>query len=37
MGAHVVGCHFVINLPELRGAEKLARYDVKWLVEFSGH
>jgi adenine phosphoribosyltransferase len=37
MGAHVVGCHFVINLPDLRGAEKLARYDVKWLVEFSGH
>lgn len=37
MGAHVVGCHFVINLPELRGSEKLARYDVKWLVEFSGH
>lgn len=37
MKAHVVGCHFVINLPDLNGAPKLARYDVKWLIEFAGH
>jgi adenine phosphoribosyltransferase len=37
MGAQVVGCHFVINLPDLSGASKLSKYDVKWLVEFAGH
>lgn len=37
MGGHVVGCHFVINLPDLAGAQKLARYDMHWLVEFAGH
>jgi adenine phosphoribosyltransferase len=37
MGAHVVGCHFVINLPELLGAQRLARYNLNWLMEFDGH
>lgn len=33
----VVGCHFVINLPELHGADKLAGYQPKWLMDFEGH
>jgi adenine phosphoribosyltransferase len=37
MGGHVVGCHFVVNLPELQGAARLARYDLSWLMEFEGH
>jgi adenine phosphoribosyltransferase len=37
MGGHVVGCHFVINLPELGGDKRLARYDLSWLMEFDGH
>jgi len=37
MGAHVVGCHFVINLPDLSGASRLSKYDVNWLVDFAGH
>lgn len=37
MGGHVVGCHFVVNLPEIKGAERLARYDLSWLMDFEGH
>lgn len=37
MGGTVVGCHFVVNLPELGGTTKLARYDLKWLMDFEGH
>lgn len=37
MGGHVVGCHFVVNLPELNGSDRLARYDLKWLMDFEGH
>jgi adenine phosphoribosyltransferase len=37
MGGHVVGCHFVINLPELGGSQRLGRYDLRWLMEFKGH
>jgi len=37
MGGHIVGCHFVINLPEIGGSSRLARYDVKCLMEFEGH
>lgn len=37
MGGHVVGCHFVINLPEIGGAAKLTRYNVQWLIDFDGH
>ncbi len=32
----VAGTAFVVNLPDLRGAEKLKEYDVFYLVEFSG-
>jgi adenine phosphoribosyltransferase len=37
MGGHVIGCHFVINLPELKGATRLARYDLQWIMDFEGH
>ena len=37
MGGHVIGCHFVVNLPELNGAERLARFDLSWLMDFEGH
>lgn len=37
LGGQVVGCGFVVNLPELRGTERLARYHTSWLVEFDGH
>ena len=38
-GAHVVGCSFVIDLPELGGADKLRALgkDVRSLVSFEGH
>ncbi|MEY4880141.1 MAG: hypothetical protein RJB62_1610, partial [Pseudomonadota bacterium] len=38
-GANVVGCSFVIDLPELGGAAKLRALgkDVKTLVGFEGH
>jgi adenine phosphoribosyltransferase len=35
-GGKVVGCAFVVDLPELRGREKLVGYDVFHLVEFEG-
>lgn len=35
-GAQVAGVAFVINLPELKGTEKLAKYHHFYLVEFEG-
>lgn len=32
----VVGCAFVIELPELGGRKRLAKYDVKTLISFDG-
>ncbi len=37
LGGIVVGCGFIVNLPELHGTERLARYKTSWLVEFEGH
>ena len=37
LGGIVVGCGFIVNLPELQGTERLARYKTSWLVEFAGH
>jgi adenine phosphoribosyltransferase len=37
MGGHVVGCHFVINLPELAGSKRLEKYSLNWLMDFDGH
>jgi adenine phosphoribosyltransferase len=35
-GGKVVGCAFVVELPDLHGLEKLKGYDVFHLVEFEG-
>ena len=37
LGGVVVGCGFIVNLPELSGTERLSRYNTSWLVEFDGH
>ena len=37
MGGHVVGCSFVVNLPELQGAKRLERYHLNWIMNFDGH
>lgn len=37
LGGTVVGCAFVVDLPDLHGKEKLARYPVLTLVAFEGH
>jgi adenine phosphoribosyltransferase len=37
LGGTVVGLGFIVNLPDLPGATRLARYDLQWLVEFGGH
>jgi adenine phosphoribosyltransferase len=35
-GGKVAGCAFIINLPDLKGMEKLKDYDTFHLVEFEG-
>ena len=37
LGGRVDGCAFIVNLPDLEGTKQLSRYDLRWLVEFSGH
>lgn len=37
LGGRVVGCAFVIELPELGGRPRLAKFDVHTLVSFEGH
>ncbi|MCX6117968.1 MAG: adenine phosphoribosyltransferase [Proteobacteria bacterium] len=37
MGGKVIGCSFVVNLPELGGHKKLAHYPLNWIVDFEGH
>jgi adenine phosphoribosyltransferase len=37
MKGHVLGCQFVVNLPELNGTKKLARFHLDWLMDFDGH
>jgi adenine phosphoribosyltransferase len=36
LGGVVVGCAFIIALPDLKGYERIKRYDCHWLVEFEG-
>lgn len=36
LGGLVVGCAFIIALPDLKGHERIQRYDCHWLVEFEG-
>jgi adenine phosphoribosyltransferase len=37
LGGEIVECSFIIDLPELRGKEKLAKYPVFTLIEFEGN
>ncbi|MSR57138.1 MAG: adenine phosphoribosyltransferase [Planctomycetaceae bacterium] len=36
LAGRVVGCAFIIELPELKGRRRLAQYDVKALIRFDG-
>jgi adenine phosphoribosyltransferase len=36
LGGKVAGCAFVVNLPELKGEDKLKEYQTYCLVEFEG-
>lgn len=36
LGGVVVGCAFIIRLPDLNGYDRIKRYDCHWLVEFEG-
>jgi adenine phosphoribosyltransferase len=36
LGGRVVGCAFIIELPELGGRRRLTQYDVHTLVQFAG-
>lgn len=36
LGAEIAGIALVINLPDLKGAEKLKNYDIYYLTEFKG-
>ncbi len=36
VGGTIAGCAFIINLPDLKGTDKLKDYDLFWLVEFEG-
>ena len=36
LGGEVVSCAFVVELPELKGRERLHRYTVESLIEFEG-
>lgn len=36
LGGEVMGCGFIVNLPALKGADKLAGMEVSWLVAFDG-
>ena len=37
LNGNIVGCAFVVDLPELKGKEKLSNYQLFNLVEFEGH
>lgn len=37
LGGKIVGCAFIIELPELGGRARLAEYDLHSLVSFEGH
>ena len=36
LGGNIVECAFIVNLPELKGKEKLKGYETFHLVEFEG-
>jgi adenine phosphoribosyltransferase len=36
LGGNIIGCAFIVDLPDLGGAKRLADYDVLTLVDFEG-
>jgi adenine phosphoribosyltransferase len=36
IGGEIVGCSFVVELPDLKGRDKLTRYPVNSLIQFEG-
>jgi len=36
VGGKVVGCAFIVSLTDLKGHDRIKRYDCHWLVEFEG-
>lgn len=36
LGGAVIGCAFIICLTDLKGFDRIKRYDCHWLVEFEG-
>jgi adenine phosphoribosyltransferase len=36
LGGNIVGCAFMISLPDLKGFERIKRYNCHWLCEFEG-
>lgn len=36
LGGDIKGCAFIISLPDLKGIERIKRYDCYWLAEFEG-
>lgn len=36
LGGRIVGCSFIVNLVDLKGHDKVKRYNCHWLVEFGG-
>ncbi|MBA3064761.1 MAG: adenine phosphoribosyltransferase, partial [Nanoarchaeota archaeon] len=36
LGGKIIGCGFLIDLPDLKGKEKLSKYPIYSLVEFEG-
>lgn len=36
LGGNVIGCAFIVSLPDLKGWERIKRYDCYWLAEFEG-
>lgn len=36
LGGKIIGCAFIVALPDLKGHQRINRYDCHWLVEFEG-
>jgi adenine phosphoribosyltransferase len=37
VGGHIAGCAFVVELPDLKGRDRLSKYPLHRLVDFGGH
>jgi adenine phosphoribosyltransferase len=36
LGGDILGCAFIVDLPDLGGSSRLTKYDVHTLVQFAG-